>query len=82
MRRVVVLPAPLGPDQAEDLALVDAQIDAGDGERAVVALDEALGPDDLGHFTSPVIARSRLNPMTSLFSLTNRMSTVPVAGST
>ena len=55
----------VGSDQAEDLALLDGQVDAGHGERAVVALDQALGADDLGHFTSPVIARSRLNPTPS-----------------
>src|SRR5688572_12563355 len=72
----------VGSDQAEDLALLHGQVDAGYGERAVVALDQTLGPDDLRHFTSPVIDRSRLNPTPSLLSLTSRISTVPVAGST
>ena len=53
------------PDQAEDLTGLDVQVDAGDGERAVVALDQALGPDDGTHSTSPVIAISKLNPVCS-----------------
>ncbi len=81
MRRVVVLPAPFGPDQPEDLAGLDLQVDAGHGERAVVALDQALGPDDRTHSTSPVMAISKLNPVCSC-SLTKRTRTVPVAGST
>ena len=63
---MVVLPAPFGPDQPEDLALLDVEVDAGDGERPVVALDEALGPDDRAHRTFPVIDRSTLNPTPSV----------------
>ena len=62
MRRVVVLPAPFGPDQPEDLAGIDVQVHAGHGERAVVALDQALGPDDGAHSTSPVIASVEAEP--------------------
>ena len=48
----------VGPDEAEDLARLDRQVDAGDGERAVVALDEAVGPHDRAHSMSPLIATS------------------------
>ena len=40
-------------DEAEDLARLDREVDAGDGERPVVALDQALGPDDGAHRTVP-----------------------------
>ena len=80
MRSVVVLPAPW-THQAEDLALLHGQVDAGDRERSVVALDQ-IRPDDLAHFSSPVIERSMLNPTPSLLSLTSLIRTVPVAGST
>ena len=43
----------VGPDETEDLALLHRQVDAGHGERAVVALDQALGADDLGHWSVP-----------------------------
>ena len=65
----------VGPDQAEDLAGLDGQVDAGDGQRAVVALDEALGANDRGHSTVPVIERSNWKPIPSLRSLTNRTRT-------
>ncbi len=82
MRRVVVLPAPFGPDEAEDLAGRHRQVDARHRQRAVVALDQALGTNDLGHRTVPVIERSNWKPIPSLRSLTNRARTVPAAGST
>ena len=83
MRSVVVLPAPFGPTRPKISPGVDGQIDARHGERAVVALHEAFGADDLRHgLMSPLIDRSRLNPTESLASLMNRTSTVPVVAST
>ena len=72
----------VGPDQPEDLALVDGQVDAGHGDRPVVALDQALGADDRAHSTSPVMEMSIANPTPSVSSLTKRTSTVPDVGST
>ena len=43
---VVVLPAPLGPEQPEDLAAGDVEVDAGDGLDVAVALGQAADADD------------------------------------
>ena len=72
----------VGADQAEDLALADVEVEAGDGERAVVALDEPRGVDDRAHLTVPVIWTWNWKPMPSWLSLTNFTWTCPVAGLT
>ena len=41
MRKVVVLPAPLGPKQPDDLAGLDLEIDAVDDAAAAVRLHQA-----------------------------------------
>ena len=56
MRIVVVFPAPFGPEEAEDLAPLDAERDVVDGRDAAVALREVL---DLDHVMSPLIGRSQ-----------------------
>ncbi len=50
---MVDLPAPFGPDEAEDLARLDGQVHAGDGERVGVALDQTLGADDRASSDGP-----------------------------
>ncbi len=72
----------VGPDQPEDLTGLDRQVDAGHRQRAVVPLDQALGPQDGGHRTSPVMDRSKLKPTPSLRSFTNLTTTLPEVGST
>ena len=73
----------VGPDQAEDLALLDVEVEAGDGERLVVALHEALGLDDRCHEITPLIETWNWKPTPwSAESLTNRKWTAPVDGST
>src|SRR3954451_16451881 len=44
MSNVVVLPAPLGSEQTDQLALPDEQVDAVDRATTTVVLDEAGGP--------------------------------------
>ena len=41
----MVLPAPFGPEEPEDLALVDAEADVVDGGEAAVVLGEVLNLD-------------------------------------
>ena len=41
MRKVVVLPAPLGPEQPDDLARVDFEVDAVDDAPAAVRLHQS-----------------------------------------
>src|SRR6185295_2178599 len=75
----------VGADEAEDLALLDRQVDAGDGERAVVALEQSVRLDDRGHFTSPTNAGWKLKltfDAGSGDSFTKRTSIWPVDGST
>ena len=43
---VVVLPAPFGPEQAEDLAGRDVEVDPVDREDVAVVLDQAANVDD------------------------------------
>ena len=43
---VVVLPAPFGPEQAEDLAAGDVEVDAVDRDEVAVALDQPADADD------------------------------------
>ena len=50
MRKLVVLPAPLGPKQADDLAAIDAEIDAVDHAAAAVGLHQSL---DFEHRFTP-----------------------------
>jgi hypothetical protein len=59
------LPGTIGPDQAEDLALRDGEVDPGDRQRPVVALDEALGAHDLAHRTEPSIQTPKVKLMPS-----------------
>ena len=70
------------PDEAEDLAGLDVEVHAGDGDGGRVSLDEALGADDGAHSTVPRIDRLTLNPTCSLTSFTKRIMAVPLAGST
>ena len=58
------------PDETEDLALGDVEVDAGHRDRPVVALDQAVGADDGGHSIVPVIATSTWKPTWSARSLT------------
>ena len=55
MRSVVVLPAPLGPTRPKISPWADVEVEAGDGDRPVVALHEARGPDDARHRTVPAM---------------------------
>ena len=75
------LASPVRADEPEDLPGLDGEVDAGHGDRAVVALDETVGPDDGGHRTFPVMDRSKAKPTPSWRSLTKRTSTAPDAGS-
>ena len=47
---VVDLPAPFGPEEAEDLARLDGEVEVGQGRRqlAAIPLGESAGLDD-GH---------------------------------
>ena len=47
------LARPVGPHEAEDLAGRDLEVEAAEGQRAVVALDEPAGGDDGGHSILP-----------------------------
>ena len=49
VRIVVVLPAPFGPEESEDLALGDLEVDIDDAAVGPVGLGELLGPDDRRH---------------------------------
>ena len=70
-------------DEAEDLALLDRQVHAADGDRAVVALHEPGGLDDGAHWTVPSRASWNMKPeLPSGLSFTKRTSTCPVVGST
>ena len=60
MRRVVVFPAPLGPTSPKISPAIDGEVHAGDGDRPVVALDQALGADDGGHPMVPANSSSKL----------------------
>ena len=42
---VVVLPAPFGPEESEDLAAPDLQVEVLDGVHGAVMLGEPLGQD-------------------------------------
>ena len=66
IRSVVVLPAPFGPTRPKISPSLDAEVDAGHRDRPVVALDEALGPDDGAHSIVPVIGHVDLNPTPSV----------------
>src|SRR6185312_5459938 len=56
------LPGAVRADQPEDLAAFDRQVDARDGDGAVVALEQPAGLDNGGHLTSPSSASWKLNP--------------------
>ena len=43
MRKLVVLPAPLGPKQPDDLAAFDVKVDAVDDAAAAVVLHQSSG---------------------------------------
>ena len=51
-RIVVVLPAPFGPEEPEDLALGDLEVEVDDAPMLPVGLGQAFGLDDGGHVTS------------------------------
>ena len=58
---VVVLPAPFGPEQAEDLAAGDVEVDAVDGDEVAVALDQPADADDrIGRDAVPGAACRRM----------------------
>ena len=67
---VVVLPAPFGPEQPEDLARRDLEVDAVDGLDVAVALgqaadaDDRLGPDGGGHAPDGDIAAGSMTRAT------------------
>ena len=50
-RRVVVLPDPLGPEEADHLPLVDVEAQVVDGPHGAEVLGQVLNRDD-GHVTS------------------------------
>ena len=70
------------PDEPEDLALGDVEVEASDRDGAGVALDQAAGPDDPAHSTLPSSTTLNEMPTESTRSFTNRIWIVPVAGST
>ena len=57
----MVLPAPFGPEQPEDLAGRDLEVDAVDGQDVAVALDEATDPDDRSVETVPVVTEAMVH---------------------
>ena len=79
---MVVFPGAVRPDEPEDLARLDREVDAGDSDRPVVALDQALGPHDGAQPTTPESSTPRLKLTLSTLSLTKRTRSVPVDGST
>ena len=79
---MVVFPAPFGPTRPKISPGSTARSIACDGDRPVVALDQALGPHDGAHPTTPDSSTPRLKLTLSTFSLTKRTSSVPVVGST
>ena len=52
MRKLVVLPAPLGPKQADDLAALDVEVDAVDDAAAAVGLHQSLDFQHAGRVPS------------------------------
>ena len=76
------LPGPVRADEPEDLARLDVQVDAGHGDRAVVALGEALGRDDRAHWTVPSSWIWNEKPTPFWSPARNRTRTVPEVGST
>jgi hypothetical protein len=75
------LPGAVGPHETEDLARLDREVDAGHGDRPVVALHQSIGSDDRAHPTTPFSSTPRLKLALSI-SFTKRTSSVPVVGST
>src|SRR3990172_13392294 len=53
------LARPVGAEEAEDLALLDLEVDVHDAAMRAVELGELLGPDDGGHGCSFVLAAPR-----------------------
>ena len=82
IRSVVVLPAPFGPTSPKISPSADVEVEAGDGERLVVALHEARRPHDAGHRTVPSMRIGNWNEIWSWRSLTNLTWTSPLAAST
>ena len=58
---VVVFPAPFGPEEAEDLALLHAEVHVDDAQVGSVELGELLGLDD-GHPLPPEAADPWIEP--------------------
>ena len=50
-RRIVVLPAPFGPDEPEEVALGDVEREVGKHRATPVAERRVVERDECGHFT-------------------------------
>ena len=71
----------VGPDEPEDLALLDLEVDARHGHRAPVALDQPDRPDRDAHLTVPSSRLTSVKPtsLPSAARFTNRTTKLPDA---